>query len=42
MSLVVVGHAYLAFRDLGENAMTTCQSKDATCKRKTHVKKNEE
>jgi hypothetical protein len=42
MSQVVVGLAYSAFRDLGENATATCQSKNATCTRKTHVKKNEE
>jgi hypothetical protein len=27
-------------RDIGATA--TCQSKDAACKKKTHVKKNEE
>jgi hypothetical protein len=42
MSQVVVGLAYSAFRDLGENVTTTCQSKDATSRRKTHVKKNKE
>jgi hypothetical protein len=40
MSRVVVGLAYSAFGDLG--AMTTCQLKDATCRRKTPVKKDEE
>ena len=37
MSRVVVGLAYSAFGDLG--AMTTCQSNDATYRRKTPVKK---
>jgi hypothetical protein len=37
MSRVVVGLAYSAFGDLG--AMTTYQSKDATYRRKTPVKK---
>jgi hypothetical protein len=37
MSRVVVGLAYSAFGDLG--AMTTCQSNDATYRRKTLVKK---
>jgi hypothetical protein len=40
MSRVAVGLAYSAFRDLGENATATCLTKDATCRRKTHVKKN--
>jgi hypothetical protein len=40
MSRVIVGLAYLAFGDLGATA--TCQSKDATYRRKTPVKKNEE
>jgi hypothetical protein len=40
MSRVVVGLAYLAFGDLG--ATERCQLKDATCRRKTLVKKNEE
>jgi hypothetical protein len=40
MSQVVVGLAYSAFGDLG--AMETCQSKDATYRRKTPVKKDEE
>jgi hypothetical protein len=37
MSQVVVGLVYSAFRDFGPTA--TCQSKDATCRRKTPVKK---
>jgi hypothetical protein len=40
MSQVVVGLAYSAFGDLGARA--TCQLKDATYRRKTPVKKNEE
>jgi hypothetical protein len=40
MSQVVVGLAYSTFRDLGP--MTICQSKDATYRRKAHVKRNEE
>jgi hypothetical protein len=40
MSRVVVGLAYSASGDLG--AMTTSQSNDATYRRKTPVKKNEE
>jgi hypothetical protein len=40
MSQIVIGLAYSAFRELGP--MATCQSKDATCRRKTPVKKNEE
>jgi hypothetical protein len=40
MSRVVVGLAYSAFRDPG--AMTIRQSKDATYRRKTPVKKDEE
>jgi hypothetical protein len=40
MSRVVVGLAYSAFGDLGATA--TCQLKDATCRRKTLVKKNKE
>jgi hypothetical protein len=40
MSRVIVGLAYSAFGDLG--AIATCQSKDATSRRKTLVKKNEE
>jgi hypothetical protein len=40
MSQVVVGLAYSVFGDLG--AMATCQSKDATYRRKIPVKKNEE
>jgi hypothetical protein len=40
MSRVVVSLPYLAFGDLG--AMATCQLKDATYRRKTPVKKNEE
>jgi hypothetical protein len=40
MSQVVIGLAYSAFRDLGP--MATCQSKDATCRRKILIKKNEE
>jgi hypothetical protein len=40
MSQVVVGLAYSAFGDLG--ATVTCQLKDATYRRKTHVKKDEE
>jgi hypothetical protein len=39
MSRVVVGLVYSAFRDLGPTA--TCQSKNATCRRKTPVKKND-
>jgi hypothetical protein len=39
MSRVVVGLAYLAFGDLG--GTTTCQSKDATYRRKNPMKKNE-
>jgi hypothetical protein len=40
MSRVVVGLAYSAFRDLG--ATTICQLKDATYRRKTPIKKDEE
>jgi hypothetical protein len=40
MSQVVVGLAYSSFGDLG--ATTICQSNDATYRRKTPVKKNEE
>jgi hypothetical protein len=40
MSRVVVGLAYSAFGDLG--GMTTCQSNDATYRRKIPIKKNEE
>jgi hypothetical protein len=40
MSRVVVGLAYSTFGDLG--AMETCQSKDATYRRKTPIKKDEE
>jgi hypothetical protein len=40
MSRVVVGLAYSAFGDLG--ATTTCQSSDATYRRKTPDKKNKE
>jgi hypothetical protein len=39
MSRVVVGLAYSAFRDLV--ATIICQSKDATYRRKTPVKKDE-
>jgi hypothetical protein len=39
MSRVVVGLAYSALRDIG--AMTIYQLKDATCRRKTPVKKDE-
>jgi hypothetical protein len=40
MTRVVVGLAYSAFGDLG--ATTTCQLNDATYRRKTPIKKNEE
>jgi hypothetical protein len=40
MSRVVVGLAYSAFGDLG--GTTACQSNDATYRRKTIIKKNEE
>jgi hypothetical protein len=40
MSRVVVDLAYSVFGDLGATA--TCQSKDATYRRKTPIKKNKE